>query len=642
MADPELRARISADTSGLTSAIDKAQQNIKAFKGTMEQATEKVNVAGVSLGKLKDAFSQSATAGASAGGIIAQGIQAIGTCIKEVTRLMNEAKELQNELAEMARKSLEEVQKEADEKRKANATYLDELKTLQSAEKLSETQKVRQIELLQELTRNYGKLGFEVDAATGKIKNFDEESAKIRKSMIEARIKELEGNRAQNQTDINAARGRSENAGTNASDIISLGGIGGLLAGKAMKALDLDFQVGGQQESKDALKAEADARKKDAAEAKELARLKRQLAEFDKNTAMAQTASARDRLEAIKNASARQTGISPEETLEKETAAILRQFEEIEKALGKTAEVEKAKADALDAANVRYAAAKQAELDALEAAKKAEAEISEKELDERKSFLDALSRQYDEAEKQWTEKNRALWKAQQSLIDIEADIAKKRKQQADSEALEKAKKKLSSYGFSIPEKKPKAKLDKKIAEKLAKQDAGEKVSFTKKQRRRIAEYKRDVKNVKAMEEDAKKKAKALQEEEFRKRIEAANKQIQAAEKETTAANALLQAAQAELRKAGLSGNAQAKAEAKDIGEGQQASKKQKAEEAKQKVREQRQERERKAGIGGSSQPRTAPGVPKTAMNGARDGQLSELRGIHRSIDDLGKNVFVVV
>lgn len=172
----------------------------------------------------------------------------------------------------------------------------------------------------------------------------------------------------------------------------------------------------------------------------------------------------------------------------------------------------------------------------LERQAKEDAEALRREADEHKRHLDALQQaneQEEDARRRMLEAYRAWYEAQErQTYELRLDRLGK--------AQERLRRKLDRFGFSLPQgwkrnpgtrDRRNARLDERIAEKLARQASGERVHFTKREQDRIDEYKA-----------LRRKGKNLSAEE--KAIRAAQKQDAAAKTMKTASDAFWEAVKA--------------------------------------------------------------------------------------------------
>lgn len=165
----------------------------------------------------------------------------------------------------------------------------------------------------------------------------------------------------------------------------------------------------------------------------------------------------------------------------------------------------------------------------LERQAKEDADALEKETTEHRRHLEALKQaneREEDAKRRMLEAYRALYEARERRVYEERieEIGKER---------ERIRKQLDRFGFSLPkgwkekptaEDRRNAKLDKRIAEKIARQSEGRRVHFTRREQERIDEYK------------------ALQGKD--KKLTAEEKQIRAAERQDAASKTMKQASDA--------------------------------------------------------------------------------------------------
>lgn len=171
-------------------------------------------------------FSASATAARTAGrllgidvsegvnpALVKQGIIVAGvvSAVKVAGASYDRYRQKLKDAAELARRNSESISEVAERNKELaerQRSIMDSLSSLQEKEDLSNVERLKTSELLKQLGIDYRNLGIEIDASTGKIKNFDQANAKLSRLQINReqddirrQLRSLETDRAR-QTEI--------------------------------------------------------------------------------------------------------------------------------------------------------------------------------------------------------------------------------------------------------------------------------------------------------------------------------------------------------------------------------------------------------------------------------------------------------
>lgn len=209
MAEKELRVKFDGDSKGIQQAAGDAQGAVKDFSqeatkdlqavadkleavGKQGAASAKnlqgLNVAGVDIGNLKGAMAGAAGAGA----ILTQGLKALGTIAKTALQMIAAQSQKAVDAVKHLVSEYKELHAASQEQRKANLDAMKTLADLQQQENLSNAQKAKMIEVVNRLAKAQGGLNLKIDEGTGKIKNFDAAYAKMLEQNKQKQISEIE------------------------------------------------------------------------------------------------------------------------------------------------------------------------------------------------------------------------------------------------------------------------------------------------------------------------------------------------------------------------------------------------------------------------------------------------------------------
>lgn len=267
--------------------------------------------------------------------------------------------------------------------------------------------------------------------------------------------------------------------------------------------------------------------------------------------------------------------------------------------------------------------------------------------------------------------------ARKQLVEAEHRLAKIKGDQAAKEVYEKQKRvlnrRIAGFGFSLAENRadPRMrKLDAGVADNLSREANGERVHWTRRERARLQDYQDAQKELKRLDRREQKRQRASQQaeaeraakqqreawqaaksaaDEVQKKfarvgetLEGAAKRIKAALEEEVAAIRAANETQNERAKARQGRQAEAQKRQEDAAGRalKRAEDKYKGGDPNAKPPKKETLRQRRAR---EARERMAPGVPGAAAGGTGGGaELGVLRGIERGVDRLGDKVFVVV
>ena len=552
MADNEITVKLNADASGIIHGTNEAKSAVQDFASDAEDSLAKVSdgfedigekstdaassmkglkVAGVDLAKLKSAMA----GGAGAASILTEGIKALGTIAKTVYGWIKAKAEEAAEAMRRTAAAQKEANDAANAARKANLETMKSIASLQGQESLSNAQKAKMYNLVNQLSKAQGGLNLKIDEGTGKVKNFDAAYAKALQKDKEMRQRELESEIANQQSLIDRANNTIETAGVN------LWGV----------------NVGGRADIKEAQKEMEAATNEKIKLMKELAALKKTdpagdyLREAEAKKKDMLEAQAKEWNDVYKGLAENLEDMGADE-LNRQLLEIQRKYDETVNRLGGLAKIPKelkAKLDEWRQAETARLKAESAEKARLEAQQSAEALASSRaSLDETLAMSEGrefeaqrmrLKKQYDKLKKElggeliakddlsklnaWysleldkilsaeREKRRAA--ASQETQDAEKALREQfskreallksaldKEVKAHEDALRRIEKERSKYKFTLPDFDPlqdtsaarrdrrsASSLDASISAKLARQEAGERVRYTRAERKRIEE-----------------------------------------------------------------------------------------------------------------------------------------------------------
>ena len=124
--------------------------------------------------------------------ILKKGIESVGKIILWVCGLSRQAKKDAEELAREYAQQKAEISAAADAQAQKTNDIITQMRELNAQETLSNVQKAKMLSLVEQMGGMYKKLGIEVDAATGKIKNLDKIAFAARRNSINEQIRAKE------------------------------------------------------------------------------------------------------------------------------------------------------------------------------------------------------------------------------------------------------------------------------------------------------------------------------------------------------------------------------------------------------------------------------------------------------------------
>ena len=193
--------------------------------------------------------------------ILKKGVESVGKLIQWVYELTRQSKREAKEAALEYAQQKAEISAAADAQAQKTNDIITQMRELNAQEKLSNVQKAKMLSLVEQMGGMYKKLGIEVDAATGKIKNLDKVAFEARRRAIKEQIRAKESELAQWGHDRDAAAVQRDTAG--------------------VKIPLTDLTIGGEAEFKEASKAINDAGKNMSKLRTEISQLRRDLKQLD-------------------------------------------------------------------------------------------------------------------------------------------------------------------------------------------------------------------------------------------------------------------------------------------------------------------------------------------------------------------------
>lgn len=158
-------------------------------------------------------FLETFLAGGGAIGILVGGVLGLGKVVSTVyNNWINGMKEA-GELAQQNAESIRETAEANEQVRQKTDGYLSRLSELSTAEQLSNSNKAEALKLISDLRKSYGDLGIVLDETTGKLSGVDEAMVKKLQRDKDQRIRELETELKQLQSDNAAQADVRDNAG---------------------------------------------------------------------------------------------------------------------------------------------------------------------------------------------------------------------------------------------------------------------------------------------------------------------------------------------------------------------------------------------------------------------------------------------
>ena len=195
--------------------------------------------------------------------ILKKGVESVGKIIAWIYELTRQSKREAKEAALEYAQQKAEISAAADAQAQKTNDIITQMRELNAQEKLSNVQKAKMLSLVEQMGGMYNKLGIEVDAATGKIKNLDKVAFAARRRGINEQIRAKESELAQWGHDSDAAVDQRDTAGVPVW-------------------FDGSIRLGGEDEIKEAGKAIKEAGKNMSRLRTEISQLRRDLKQLDR------------------------------------------------------------------------------------------------------------------------------------------------------------------------------------------------------------------------------------------------------------------------------------------------------------------------------------------------------------------------
>lgn len=158
-------------------------------------------------------FLETFLAGGGAIGILVGGVLGLGKVVSTVYNNWINGMKDAGELAQQNAESIRETAEANEQVRQKTDGYLSRLSELSTAEQLSNSNKAEALKLISDLRKSYGDLGIVLDETTGKLSGVDEAMVKKLQRDKDQRIRELETELKQLQSDNAAQADVRDNAG---------------------------------------------------------------------------------------------------------------------------------------------------------------------------------------------------------------------------------------------------------------------------------------------------------------------------------------------------------------------------------------------------------------------------------------------
>ncbi len=158
-------------------------------------------------------FLETFLAGGGAIGILVGGVLGLGKVVSTVYNNWINGMKDAGELAQQNAESIRETAEANEQVRQKTDGYLSRLSELSTAEQLSNSNKAEALKLISDLRKSYGDLGIVLDETTGKLSGVDEAMVKKLQRDKDQRIRELETELKQLQSDNAAQAEVRDNAG---------------------------------------------------------------------------------------------------------------------------------------------------------------------------------------------------------------------------------------------------------------------------------------------------------------------------------------------------------------------------------------------------------------------------------------------
>ena len=227
------QAKYNEVLSGNANASGKAAKGMREYSARTIAARSASRLLGIDIGEgVNPAMIKM--------GIIVAGV---ASAVKIATYIYDKHMKKLNELADIARRntdsarSVTERNKELAERQRA---AMDSLDSLRSKERLSNVERLKTSELLKQLGTDYHQLGIEIDASSGRVKNFDQVNAKLERLQIN-----------REQDDIRRQLKNLEEEKRRQKEIMDSAGISGwwLLGIPQLLTWDRYTRIGGEQDA---------------------------------------------------------------------------------------------------------------------------------------------------------------------------------------------------------------------------------------------------------------------------------------------------------------------------------------------------------------------------------------------------------
>lgn len=190
-----LKAKLLLDSSDYNKKMDQAKSKAasagKQIKDKLQQGGrgfEAINKFGGKFGGVLKNLTEGIAGLMSPIGLVMAGVAALGALAVKTWDKMNESIQEYKERIKILLGILQKQQKERDELNKKQNEQISILQKLASKQKLSNTEKILAMTIIQELTKRYGDLGISIDQVTGAIKGFDEAQKKIKAQQLDDKL----------------------------------------------------------------------------------------------------------------------------------------------------------------------------------------------------------------------------------------------------------------------------------------------------------------------------------------------------------------------------------------------------------------------------------------------------------------------
>ena len=190
-----LKAKLLLDSSDYNKKMDQAKAKAanagKQIKDKLQQGGrgfEAINKFGGKFGGVLKNLTEGIAGLMSPIGLVMAAVAALGTLAVKTWDKMNESLQEYKERIKILLGILQKQQKERDELNKKQNDQISILQKLASKQKLSNTEKLLAMTIIQQLTKRYGDLGISIDQVTGAIKGFDEAQKKIKAQQLSDKI----------------------------------------------------------------------------------------------------------------------------------------------------------------------------------------------------------------------------------------------------------------------------------------------------------------------------------------------------------------------------------------------------------------------------------------------------------------------